>query len=102
MIAPNISLAIFQQLGPLEIFVVVFLILLLFGAKKLPELARGMGKAMKEFKKATKEVEEDIKSAMEEEPDPQKQKPPEPKPAHTEPSSAAREPTETTSADSEK
>lgn len=57
-----------QQLGPLEIFVIVFVILLLFGAKKLPELARGMGKAMREFKKATKDVEQDFRSAMEEEP----------------------------------
>ncbi len=56
------------NLGALEIFVIVFVILLLFGAKKLPELARGMGKAMREFKKATKDVEEDIRSAMEEEP----------------------------------
>ena len=54
----------------MEIFVVVFIILLLFGAKKLPELARGMGKAMKEFKKATKDVEDDIRSAMDEEPEP--------------------------------
>ena len=70
MTVPNQSIAFIQSLGPLEIFVVVFIILLLFGAKKLPELARGMGKAMKEFKKATKDVEEDIRSAMEEEPDP--------------------------------
>lgn len=86
MIAPNTSLAIFQQLGPLEIFVVVFLILLLFGAKKLPELARGMGKAMKEFKKATKEVEEDIRTAMDEEPEPAAKKE-EVKPAQTQPTS---------------
>ena len=70
MTVPTQSIAFLQSLGPLEIFVVVFIILLLFGAKKLPELARGMGKAMKEFKKATKDVEEDIRSAMEEEPEP--------------------------------
>ena len=70
MTVPKQSIAFLQSLGPLEIFVVVFIILLLFGAKKLPELARGMGKAMKEFKKATKDVEEDIRSAMEEEPEP--------------------------------
>ncbi len=68
MIPTTHIFGIFQQLGPLEIFVIVFVILLLFGAKKLPELARGMGKAMREFKKATREVEQDIKSAMEEEP----------------------------------
>lgn len=70
MTLPTQSLAFLQSLGPMEIFVVVFIILLLFGAKKLPELARGMGKAMKEFKKATKDVEDDIRTAMEEEPEP--------------------------------
>ena len=70
MTLPTHSLAFLQSLGPMEIFVVVFIILLLFGAKKLPELARGMGKAMKEFKKATKDVEDDIRTAMEEEPEP--------------------------------
>ena len=70
MILPIQTFAFLQSLGPMEIFVVVFIILLLFGAKKLPELARGMGKAMKEFKKATKDVEDDIRTAMEEEPEP--------------------------------
>jgi sec-independent protein translocase protein TatA len=83
MTVPNQSIAFLQSLGPLEIFVVVFIILLLFGAKKLPELARGMGKAMKEFKKATKDVEEDIRSAMEEEPEPAPRKVS--KPVETEP-----------------
>ena len=85
MILPNPTLAFLQSLGPMEIFVVVFIILLLFGAKKLPELARGMGKAMKEFKKATKDVEDDIRTAMEEEPEPTPRR--ESKPAHTPPSS---------------
>lgn len=40
--------------------------ILLFGAKKLPELARSMGKSIKEFKKATSSIEEDIRSAMDE------------------------------------
>ncbi|MCZ6673297.1 MAG: twin-arginine translocase TatA/TatE family subunit [Verrucomicrobia bacterium] len=85
MTPTNQSFAFLQSLGPLEIFVVVFLILLLFGAKKLPELARGMGKAMKEFKKATKDVEEDIRTAMEEEPEVEVKK--EPKPVKTQPTS---------------
>jgi len=100
MTLPNSVFAFLQSLGPLEIFVVVFLILLLFGAKKLPELARGMGKAMKEFKKATKDVEEDIRSAMEEDPEskPRKEsKPAETKPASTEPTS-----TESTFSETEK
>ncbi len=51
----------FGSIGPTEIFVIVLVILLLFGAKKIPELAQGIGKGMKEFKKAIKDVEEDIK-----------------------------------------
>ena len=58
-------LAIFQQLGPLEIFLIFFVILLLFGAKRLPELFRSFGKSLKEFKKATSEIEEEVNSAVE-------------------------------------
>ncbi|WYJ08053.1 twin-arginine translocase TatA/TatE family subunit [Opitutia bacterium KCR 482] len=49
-------------------WVVIFLaILLLFGAKRLPELAKGLGKSIREFKKATSEVEDNIREAMKEE-----------------------------------
>ncbi len=74
MTTPTTLFAFLNQLGPLEIGLVLFLVLLLFGAKKLPELAKGMGKAMKEFKKATRDVEEDIKSAMEDDPTPTQKK----------------------------
>ncbi len=50
----------FGNLGFWEIFAIVFAILLLFGAKKIPELAQGIGKGMKEFKKAVRDVEKDI------------------------------------------
>jgi sec-independent protein translocase protein TatA len=40
--------------------------LLLFGGSKIPELARGLGKAKKEFKKASEEVEDEVRSAVEE------------------------------------
>ncbi len=56
--------------GP-ELMVILLVILLLFGAKRLPELARGMGKSIREFKKATSEVEDDIREALKEEPKPQ-------------------------------
>ena len=46
---------------------ILIVILLLFGAKRLPELARGLGKSIREFKKATSEVEENIREAMKEE-----------------------------------
>ncbi len=39
-------------LGPQELIIIFLIILLLFGSTKLPELARGMGKAMREFRKA--------------------------------------------------
>ena len=43
-----------------EIFVVMVFILLLFGSKKIPEVARGLGKGIKEFKKATEEIKKEI------------------------------------------
>ncbi len=46
-------------LGTPEILIIAFIVLLLFGAKKLPELAKGFGKSVNEFKKASKEAEED-------------------------------------------
>lgn len=45
--------------GP-EIIVILAIVLLMFGAKKLPELARGLGQGVKEFKKASTEVIDDI------------------------------------------
>jgi len=53
--------------GP-ELLMIMFVVLLLFGGEKLPQFARGFGKAMREFKKATSNVEEEIKRALEEEP----------------------------------
>ena len=52
----------FGSLGATEIILIVLAILILFGAKKIPELAQGIGKGMKEFKKAVRDVEDDIKS----------------------------------------
>lgn len=62
------SAAFIQNFGAPQILLILFIVLLLFGAKKLPELARGMGKALKEFKRATSDIEEDLRSAMNEEP----------------------------------
>jgi sec-independent protein translocase protein TatA len=44
--------------GPAEIIIVLIVILLLFGGRKIPELMKGLGKGMKEFKKASKEDDE--------------------------------------------
>ena len=52
----------FGNLGGGEILLILLAVLVLFGAKKIPELAQGIGKGMKEFRKAMKEVEDDIKS----------------------------------------
>jgi len=46
--------------------IILVVVILLFGGSKLPELARGLGKAKKEFKKASEEVEDEVRSAVEE------------------------------------
>ncbi len=51
---------IFLMLGTWEIIAIVAVILLLFGGAKIPELMRGLGKGVKEFKNAQKEVEDAI------------------------------------------
>ena len=50
--------------GGWEIVLILAVVLILFGAKKLPELAKGLGQGIKEFKKATKEVSEEIHNAV--------------------------------------
>jgi sec-independent protein translocase protein TatA len=56
-------LAFIGSLGGQEIVVIFLIVLLLFGAKKLPELARGIGKSMGEFKKAREDFEKEITTA---------------------------------------
>lgn len=52
------------NIGGPEIIIIFVVILLLFGAKKIPELARGLGKSMGEFKKARNEFEDEIRRAV--------------------------------------
>ena len=59
----NTTLAFIGGLGGPEIAVIFVVILLLFGAKKIPELARGLGKSMGEYKKAREEFEREIVKA---------------------------------------
>ncbi len=47
-------------LGSTEVLLILLAILLLFGAKRIPELARGFGRGIREFKDATKEIERDL------------------------------------------
>ena len=49
----------FYAIGPWQIIIIVAVILLLFGGKKIPELMGGFGKGIKEFKKATKEEDKE-------------------------------------------
>lgn len=52
--------------GGWEIFVILFVVLLLFGGKKIPELMRGLGKGIKEFNNARATIEGEIKEGMRE------------------------------------
>lgn len=56
----NLTLAI-GPFGTTELLLILAVVILLFGAKKLPELAKGLGKSIKEFKKASSEDDEDDK-----------------------------------------
>ncbi len=48
------------KFGMGELIVILLIILLLFGASKLPEIARALGKSIKEFKKAGKQIKDDV------------------------------------------
>lgn len=60
------AIAFLNLSGP-ELILIMFFCLLMFGSKKLPELAKAMGQSMKEFKKAASEVEDNFHSAVQEE-----------------------------------
>lgn len=60
------QLGFISNLGGPEMMVIFIAILLLFGAKKIPELARGLGKSMGEFKRARDEFENEITRAQDE------------------------------------
>ena len=51
-------------IGGQEIMIILFIVLLLFGAKKIPELARGLGKGIREFKDASSEIKREIESSV--------------------------------------
>lgn len=57
-------LLLFGTLGTTEIIIIVFVILLLFGGKKIPELMRGMGKGVRSFKEGMNEIEKEVKDSV--------------------------------------
>ncbi|GGC08488.1 MULTISPECIES: Sec-independent protein translocase subunit TatA/TatB [Dyadobacter] len=61
----SVTVLAFMGLGGQEIFLVALFVLLFFGAKKIPELMRGLGQGINEFKNATKDVKENIEKSME-------------------------------------
>mgnify|MGYP000108909941 FL=1 len=52
------SALLLGMIGPWQIVLIVLVFLLMFGGKKIPELMKGLGKGMKEFKNATKDLKE--------------------------------------------
>ena len=50
-------------LGGWEVMVIVMVILIFFGANKIPEIARGMGRGIREFKDATKEIRDEVENS---------------------------------------
>lgn len=64
MIIPFYPAAFIEGIGGPEMIMILILVLVMFGGKKLPEFARGLGKSVKEFKKAASGVEEEFKRAL--------------------------------------
>ena len=52
----------FENIGFGELLIILVVVLVLFGAKRIPELAKGLGKGISEFKKGLKDVEDEINS----------------------------------------
>lgn len=62
-----LNTAFLSNLTGWELILIFTVILLFFGAKRLPELSESLGKSLKRFKKATSEVEEEVRSALDSE-----------------------------------
>jgi len=65
MIAATIPFAFIQNMNAPEIIMILAVVLLFFGAKRLPELTRSVGKSIGEFKRAKDDIEHDVRSAIE-------------------------------------
>jgi len=62
----------FGNIGTGEILLVILFILIFFGARKIPELAQGLGKGIREFRKAAREVQEDVEKEVKKIDEPEK------------------------------
>ena len=60
------SIFLFMGMGGQEMFLILLAFLLLFGAKKIPELARGLGKGIREFKDASREIKDELEEGLKE------------------------------------
>ena len=60
----NPIIPLFAWLNGPEIIVILAVVLILFGAKKLPELAKGLGQGIKEFKKSSREIQDEINQSI--------------------------------------
>jgi TatA/E family protein of Tat protein translocase len=69
MSAMHPTLAFLDSLGGSEMILILVVVLIFFGGEKMPEFARGLGKAIREFKKAAGDVEHEFKRAIDELPD---------------------------------
>ncbi|MGY6557781.1 MAG: twin-arginine translocase TatA/TatE family subunit [Nitritalea sp.] len=58
------TLGFLPNVGGGSLILIILVILLLFGAKRIPELARGLGRGIREFKDATKEIQEDLEEGL--------------------------------------
>jgi sec-independent protein translocase protein TatA len=58
------SLLFIGGLGGWEIMVILLVVLVFFGANKIPEIARGMGKGIREFKDATQDIKKEVESGV--------------------------------------
>ena len=62
------TLLFFGSLGGWEVLLILLVVLIFFGAKKVPELARGLGKGIREFKDATTGIKKDLEEGINSEP----------------------------------
>ncbi|MDQ8193279.1 twin-arginine translocase TatA/TatE family subunit [Coraliomargarita sp. SDUM461004] len=68
-------IAFLQNINGPELILIFLVVLLLFGAERLPGLFKSLGQSVREFKKATEGIEEDIRTAMDVEPEPVSRRP---------------------------